>query len=650
MTCLFRINAISLHIHTILTIIQFYYKMRYILTISCLLISLWVFAQPVALPLTTNPVLQEYAKAHPEKAKPQLKSAPASLTLPFMDDFSYKGPYPETSLWMDNDVFVNNTLGMNPPSIGVATLDGLDATGLPYGDEEGWADTLTSQIIDLSGTTPSDGIILSFFVQPQGFGDAPESIDRLVLEFKKDSSEWVEVRTIAGDFVGDFEYISQPISSLYLGGDFQFRFLNFNARTGFVDLWHIDYVKMDKGRLEGSPVFEDVCFTEAPKSYLKELTAMPWAHYWENRFNLVNLNLIPNIRNHNDNSENISNINFKAEEVVSEVTILTRDMNNATIAPLSESEFDLYPLAEQNTGDLAIGSLSAGLPEAKIITEYYLTAPNQEVISNQENFNLTNDVVTRETTFSNYFSYDDGTAEYNIGLDGAGSQAAVRFIPSIDDQLHAIQIHIPYAADDVSAGQIFNLKVWEGGDKPQGDPIFSKDFIPQYGEGIVGFYTYDIGDPIPLTAGQSYFIGWEQVTIADSPIPIGMDKNNPDAASNNFFNLGVGWFPFPDNLPGALMIRAVVNGDPFVSNEPALNASEIAEIFPNPANDNLFINLKSNNYEDYQIGIFNSAGQLIHMSQLQAAIPVNTLANGMYFIQIKEHNTNAVYYEKFVKK
>jgi len=624
--------------------------MRYILIISCLSISLWAFAQPVALPLTTNPVLQEYAKAHPEKAKPQLKSAPAALTLPFMDDFSYKGPYPETSLWMDNDVFVNNTLGMNPPSVGVATLDGLDAMGLPYGDDEGWADTLTSQIINLSEADAGSGVILSFFVQPQGLGDAPESIDRLVLEFKKDSSDWATVLTIPGDFVNDFQYVTQPIGSLYLGGEFQFRFRNFNARTGFVDLWNIDYVKMDAGRLEGSPVFEDVCFTEAPKSYLKELTAMPWAHYWENRLNLVNLNLIPNIRNHNENPASISNINFKSEELTTEVTILVRNMNNASIAPLSSNNFDLYPSAEQNTGDLAIGNLSSELTQAKIITQYYLTDTIQELIGDQRNFNLTNDTVTKETIFANYFAYDDGTAEYNIGLDGAGSQAAMRFIPNIDDQLHAIQIHIPYAADDVSAGQLFRLKVWEGNDKPQNE-IFNKEFTPQYGVGIGGFYTYDLDEPIPLTAGQAYFVGWEQVTIADSPIPIGMDKNNPDATGNNFFNLGVGWFPFPDNLPGALMIRAVVDGNPFyTANELVLDATEIAEIFPNPAHDNLFINLKSNNYENYQIGIFNSAGQLIHMSQLQPAIPVNTLTNGMYFIQIKEMNTDVVYYEKFIKQ
>lgn len=626
--------------------------MRYILTISCLLTSLWVFAQPVALPLTTNPTLQEYAKTHPEQATSQVKSAPAALTLPFMDDFSYDGPYPAANLWMDNDVFVNNTLGMNPPSVGVATLDGLNAAGLPYGDDEGWADTLTSQMIDLSGFTVSDNIILSFFVQPQGLGDAPESIDRLILEFKDNSGVWQTVESIPGAAAGDFQYSTHTLGSLYLGAEFQFRFLNHNARTGFVDLWHIDYIKIDKDRLENSQIFEDVCFTNLPKSYLKEYTAMPWAHYWISNLEEVNLTLLTDVRNHKDAATNVD-INFKSEEITTDVRILSRNIDGATVASMSGSEFDLYPLDVQNANDLAIGNLSPNLEQAKIITEYVLTTTGQEVISNQQNFNLTNDTVTTETIFANYFAYDDGSAEYNIGVDGEGSKAAVRFSPNLDDTLKAIQIHIPYATGDLGPEQIMTLKVWESNasGKPADETIYDEVFTPQYSQSIGGFHTYQVDPPIALTAGQDYFIGWEQTEIGDYGIPIGMDKNNPQASGNNYYNLGLGWFPFPDNLQGALMIRAVVSGDPFVvANEPVLAASEIANIFPNPVNDNLFINLKSNNYADYQIGIFNSAGQLIHFNQLQPSIPVNALANGVYFIQIKENDTNTVYYEKFVKK
>ena len=620
--------------------------MRYILTISCLLTSLWAFAQPVALPLTSNPVLQEYAKAHPEEATPELKSPSAALTLPFMDDFSYTGPYPSAALWMDNDVFVNNSLGMNPPSVGVATLDGLDAEGLPYGDDEGWADTLTSKMINLSGLTVSSGAVLSFFAQPQGLGDAPESIDRLLLEFKDKDGNWNPIANIPGSSVNDFEYNSHLLGALYLGPEFQFRFLNHNARTGFVDLWHIDYVKIDTSRIENDQSFEDVCFMEVPGSYLEEYTAMPWMHYLE--ANPINFNLFAHVNNHMNTSSDID-IKFTAEEILTDVTIFTRDVSKNAPA-MSINEFDLYPTNIQNINEWTTGALSSNLTEAKIITQYTLnTTAEQEDITNQQNFNATNDTATTETIFANYFAYDDGTAEYNIGLDGEGSQAAVLFRPIVDDELKAIQIYIPYAADDVSAGQLFTLKVWEGeSGEPTGDAIYSKQFVPQYGEGIGGFHTYEI-DPVPLTGGQDYFIGWEQNTLADYGIPIGMDKNNPHTPEKNYYNLGLGWFPFPGNLSGALMIRAVVNGDPFVATESALNAAEIAEIFPNPVNDNLFVNLKTNNYENYQIEIYNSAGQLIHMNQLQPSVSVNTLAKGVYFIRIKENNTDAVYYEKFIK-
>jgi len=118
----------------------------------------------------------------------------------------------------------------------------------------------------------------------------------------------------------------------------------------------------------------------------------------------------------------------------------------------------------------------------------------------------------------------------------------------VDDRLHAIQIHIPYVADDVE-NQTFTLKVWKSAPngKPQDEPEFSEEFIPQYGTGIGGFYNYEVDPPLELIGAQDYFIGWEQSTIADYGIPIGMDKNNPQVSGNNYYNLGLGWFPFPDN-------------------------------------------------------------------------------------------------------
>ncbi len=126
-----------------------------------------------------------------------------SLLIPFSDDFSTQGIYPDTALWIDNHVFINQSFGINPPTIGVATLDAVDAYGKIYEHARQTAfpaDTLSSRPIRLDSIfspfpkdlTVDDSLYFSFFYQPGGgiigkpwskLGDAPEKNDSLILEF-----------------------------------------------------------------------------------------------------------------------------------------------------------------------------------------------------------------------------------------------------------------------------------------------------------------------------------------------------------------------------------------------------------------------------------------------------------------------------------
>ena len=56
-----------------------------------------------------------------------------TTTLPFFDDFSYAGPRPDPSLWIEDDVYINDAFGLAAPSYGVATFDGVDGGGRNYG-------------------------------------------------------------------------------------------------------------------------------------------------------------------------------------------------------------------------------------------------------------------------------------------------------------------------------------------------------------------------------------------------------------------------------------------------------------------------------------------------------------------------------------
>ena len=51
-------------------------------------------------------------------------------SLPFFDDFSSNEK--RDLLWLDDNIFINNTYCISPPNYGVATFDGLDSVGLPY--------------------------------------------------------------------------------------------------------------------------------------------------------------------------------------------------------------------------------------------------------------------------------------------------------------------------------------------------------------------------------------------------------------------------------------------------------------------------------------------------------------------------------------
>src|SRR5262245_39461344 len=109
-------------------------------------------AQEVVFPLGSNMVLQNAASEQQSSMLFRTVSISDTVTLPFNDDFSVPGIYPQQSLWLDSGAFINTTFADRPVTIGIATLDGLDKSGVPYDSNSGISricDHLTSNPIDL---------------------------------------------------------------------------------------------------------------------------------------------------------------------------------------------------------------------------------------------------------------------------------------------------------------------------------------------------------------------------------------------------------------------------------------------------------------------------------------------------------------------
>lgn len=128
------------------------------------------------------------------KTAEDISTRNAPLTLPFFDDFSKSGIYPDPTKWTDRNVLVNDGFPMQPPTRKAATFDVLDAAGKVYDyaiSNPFISEHLTSARIRLDSIfepqaralTPSDSLYLSFYYQPQGHGNAPETQDSLVLQF-----------------------------------------------------------------------------------------------------------------------------------------------------------------------------------------------------------------------------------------------------------------------------------------------------------------------------------------------------------------------------------------------------------------------------------------------------------------------------------
>jgi hypothetical protein len=227
------------------------------------------------------------------------RAAGSNLNIPFTDDFSTYNTYPDSSLWSNQNVLINSIYAINPPTKGVATLDGLTKNRQRY--DSVFGDTLTSNPINLLYPLGSK-IYLSFFYQPQGGGNTLVPGDSLMLEFynagKPDSAGWKKIWTIPGIALQPFREVILPINdTAFLKNGFRFRFRNKaifatadTINIARVGLWHIDNVRLDKNRTAN----DSLVFVTCKLPFLDDFsstTVYPDPKLWEDQYAYINSTL-----------------------------------------------------------------------------------------------------------------------------------------------------------------------------------------------------------------------------------------------------------------------------------------------------------------------------------------------------------------------
>ena len=574
----------------------------------------------------------------------------------FMDDFSYSGPFTDAAFWLDAETYINRTYADDAPSIGVATFDGIQITGEPWGGGYGPADRLTSTYFDLTGV--SGAIYLSFWLRSQGLGlpPDPEEEDIFTLEFLDSDGQWQLISTFAPESINDegqntaseFAFFDYEITSEYLHGAFQFRFTAYNDRRGVGDIWNLDYVRINS---EADQPFEnDVAFTVPPAGILNLYTSMPWRHFRGQVEAISRSTLDVGLFNFDNNTTNVGDAELRLVEEITNTIVY----ENVEI--LNEQSPNLMPGATFLTPDIASFNTQLNVLQSGVFDDeeklqfrmsYRLIDPQIQNTALGEGRDgiLVNDTISRTTIFDNYFAYDDGSAEYAV-LASETDQIAVKFTASVTDTLRAVQFHFPRLLSDASS-QNFNLKIWIGSLDDEPDYSFNllnPIFPDTYYDTLQGFTTYLLTNteggltPIEIPAGD-FYIGWQQQSNCDfnDCIAVGMDRNNPDALSTLFFkNDAEAWIPFPTNFtPGALLIRAIVGSEtpPASSGIGQLDkAFEHLTVFPNPSNGWFNLQLDNTLPDNYDIFVHNALGQLHYQGAFQTPLDLNNLQRGVYFI------------------
>ncbi|MDJ1492863.1 T9SS type A sorting domain-containing protein [Cytophagaceae bacterium DM2B3-1] len=585
-------------------------------------------AQLRVAPLTQTP-------PNPVTKKAQARTQ--ALKLPFFEDFSTYFGQPDPAKWENHGVVINNTYADDQPSKGMATFDGLQFNGLPYttptSANQSLTDTtdiLTSQPIDLTGQTASTKVNLSFWWSGQSLGESPDPGDSLVLQFKDNTGAWVtQWADKSATKQGFKDTLLNITNTRFFHSDFQFRFIAYGRPTGMYDVWNLDYIILDANQTYDPLSVKDMAATQQPRSLLKRYSAMPL-----NQFQISELTSADTTYVFNNQKNAPSQFNI--------IYTIVNTQNNAQLYSYNSlNDNSWIKLVRPRTRDFASviipGNLSInGSAPLVLQSKFEVNSTDNTPVSSIDVFR--NDTIGRTTVLSDYYAYDDGTAEYGIGVRQQQGSVAVRYILNKPDTITAIRIHFARVGETDLTGQTFGLSIWKKLDGQTSSILYQKSFAIQYPDTLNKFYTYTLTHPdddsvlYPVGVSDTIYIGWIQAT-ADL-LAVGYDRNT-DSHTEQFYNIagGANWQNNTEPETGSIMLRPVVGKGTVTGTEPNLPPYvRNFKVYPNPSSDKLYWNENGVT----QIKVQDMLGRVLKQTTrgLNASneLSITDLPNGMYIL------------------
>jgi hypothetical protein len=546
------------------------------------------------IPLAADPARAMYAPS----AAQQAQHRGTALSLPFFDDFTspLEGA-PSILRWQaKGGALVNNRFALTPLTRGTATLDGLNARGVTYSggattSPNAALDSLVSQPINLAGLASADNVVLSFAWQAgtivgipfRNFTSSPVKLELFVKSLVNGNAVW-ESKWVAFSAGQRTPFRQQTIAldqAKYLHGDFQFMFVATGNTTVNSDAWGVDYVLLNRGRTLTDTTFVDAATgaglvganpSGGLRSPLRRFSSMPVWQYNAATSSELNPAMGVNVTNLNTPLPLSVTTTGTVRELPSGVPFGTW-LQNQNVIPANTRQ-------EPRTGDAGGAPLPTTAAAKRLRYTMYITS--REPVTSST---IANDTISRDLELSNYYAYDDGTAESATQLfpypNGQQSALAYRFDLNQPDYVRGLRLY-PVFLNDLAARPV-TISIWDdNAGVPALNPRATKTYTIQYPYPAGwNYYQVDFDQPVRVTG--SFYVGFSQPSTGRY-LQYAADLNSTYPAQRIFRrdNTGVWTELPPSNTSAVLIMRPVMTNNIATSTASAQEAAAYS-LYPNPA-------------------------------------------------------------------
>jgi hypothetical protein len=598
-----------------------------------------------------------------------VRSAPTktALSLPFFDDFTspiegqpnatnWQGAatdYPNlgsTIRYLGGGVYVSNRLAVDPLTRGTATLDGLNGAGVAYSPLQatafGQIDTLTSQVIDLSGLSAASQVYLSFAWQAGSVVGTPNSNSsslpvNLVLEFLTADGSWVQAWSyVSRGVVTKFKQQILPLDqAAYLHGNFRFRFRASGSQTLNTDAFGLDYIYLNRNRAANDTVFQDIATSRNLNSPLRTYTSLPVWQYNASPTSPLNPALATTLNSLTARGTTPTPVSWTGT-----VRELTAGGFNAAQWLSGGKPIVAAARQEAVTGDATMAALPTTAAAKRL--RYQLAVQTLET----NPLTLPNDTISRDIELSNYYAYDDGTAEYLVGLQASNtnptSYLAVGYTLNQPDRVKSLLVAPVFNNIAAASGGENNqprpiiIAVWaDNNGKPANTPLATATFtIPNPLPSGQTFIEIPFATPVPVTG--HFYVGYGQPSNGLF-LNYGLDLNNQLPANTLFYNIQGStatdpWRTATLGTPGAPMFRPVMTNNVALATQ-AQQAAAAYALYPNPAGKGTTVAVAGPTFR--QAALLDVLGRPVwRQPTTEAGQPTlrlpSGLAGGVYLVQL----------------